>query len=51
MAEQKSKKELSDEERLKQMAAQMRAEEYKGLSDEEIREREHQKEMLKKKEY
>ncbi|MCD7747678.1 MAG: TIGR02452 family protein [Firmicutes bacterium] len=49
MAEQKSKKELSDEERLKQMAAQMRAEEYKGLSDEEIRERERQKEMLKKK--
>lgn len=49
MAEQKSKKDLSDEERLKQMAAQMRAEEYKGLSDEEIRERERQKEMLKKK--
>jgi len=48
MTEQGTKGKLSEEERLKQMAAQMRAEEYKGLSEEEIRERERQKEMRKK---
>ena len=45
MAEQKTNKELSDEERLRQMAAQMRAAEYKGLTEEEIQERERQKEV------
>ncbi|MCD7709447.1 MAG: TIGR02452 family protein [Clostridiales bacterium] len=40
---------MSEEERLKQMAAQMRAREYEGLSDEEIAERERKKEMKKKK--
>ncbi|MCC8098633.1 MAG: TIGR02452 family protein [Clostridiales bacterium] len=49
MAEQEIKKELSEEERLKQMAAQMRAREYQGLSEEEIQERERQKEMRRKK--
>ncbi|MCC8041933.1 MAG: TIGR02452 family protein [Oscillospiraceae bacterium] len=34
---------------MKQLAAQMRAEEYKDLSEEEIRERERQKEMRRKK--
>ncbi len=34
---------LSDEEKLKQLAAKMREAEYKGLSDTEIRERERQK--------
>ncbi|MCD8300572.1 MAG: TIGR02452 family protein [Clostridiales bacterium] len=38
-----------DENRLKQMAARMREAEYKGLSEEEIREREQQKEMRRKK--
>ncbi len=47
MAVQEIKKELSEEERLKQMAAQMRAAEYKGLSEEEIQERERQKELRK----
>ncbi|MCD8149823.1 MAG: TIGR02452 family protein [Clostridiales bacterium] len=45
MAEQEMK-EIS-EEQLKQMAAQMRATEYKGLSEEEIQERERQKEVRK----
>ncbi|MCD8007784.1 MAG: TIGR02452 family protein [Clostridiales bacterium] len=49
MAEQETNKALSEEERLKQMAAQMRAREYQGLSEEEIQERERQKEMRKKK--
>ncbi|MCD7918810.1 MAG: TIGR02452 family protein [Clostridiales bacterium] len=49
MAEQEIKKELSEEERLKQIAAQMRAREYQGLSEEEIQERERQKEMRRKK--
>ncbi len=62
MAEQEIKKELSEEDRekrsfgsaagrqwLKQMAAQMRAREYQGLSEEEIQERERQKEMRRKK--
>ncbi|MCD7830344.1 MAG: TIGR02452 family protein [Clostridiales bacterium] len=49
MAEQRGKQELSEEERLRQMAAQMRAAEYRGLSEEEIQERERQKEMRKKK--
>ncbi len=49
MAEQEIKKELSEEDRLKQLAAQMRAREYQGLSEEEIQERERQKEMRKKK--
>ncbi len=49
MAEQEIKKERSEEERLKQLAAQMRAREYQGLSEEEIQERERQKEMRKKK--
>ncbi|MCD8095375.1 MAG: TIGR02452 family protein [Ruminococcus sp.] len=49
MAENKTKKELSEEESLKQMAAQMRAREYKGLSEEEIQERERQKKIRKKK--
>ncbi len=49
MAEQEAVKEQSEEERLKQMAAQMRAAEYKGLSEEEIQERERQKEMRRKK--
>ncbi|MCD8230449.1 MAG: TIGR02452 family protein [Clostridiales bacterium] len=45
MAEQEIK-EIS-EEQLKQMAAQMRTAEYKGLSEEEIQERERQKEVRK----
>ncbi|MCD8147329.1 MAG: TIGR02452 family protein [Clostridiales bacterium] len=49
MAEQETNKALSEEERLKQMAAQMRAREYQGLSEEEIQERERQKEMRRKK--
>ncbi|MCD7906190.1 MAG: TIGR02452 family protein [Clostridium sp.] len=49
MAEQETNKALSEEDRLKQMAAQMRAREYQGLSEEEIQERERQKEMRKKK--
>ncbi|MCD8025535.1 MAG: TIGR02452 family protein [Clostridiales bacterium] len=48
MSERKTK-EISDEEKLKQMAAQMRALEYKGLSEEEIWERERQKEARRKK--
>jgi len=48
MSEHETKQKLSEEEKLKQMAAQMKAEEYKGLSEEEIRERERQKEMRKK---
>ncbi|MCD7770194.1 MAG: TIGR02452 family protein [Oscillospiraceae bacterium] len=39
---------LSDEERMKQLAAQMRAAEYQGLSEEEIQEREQQKELRRK---
>ncbi len=38
-----------DEEKLKQMASQMRQAEYKGLSEEEIQKREAQKEMQRKK--
>ncbi len=49
MADKQTSNELSDEERMKQMAAQMRAAEYKGLSEEEIQERERQKEMRRKK--
>ncbi|MCD8383029.1 MAG: TIGR02452 family protein [Clostridiales bacterium] len=49
MSEQEVRKELSESERLKQMAAQMRAAEYKGLSEAEIQERERQKEMRRKK--
>ncbi len=49
MADLKTDRELSEEERMKQMAAQMRAAEYKGLSEEEIQERERQKEMRRKK--
>ncbi len=49
MAEQNTNQALSEEERLKQMAAQMRAREYQGLSEEEIQERERQKEMRRKK--
>ncbi len=45
MAEQEINKEPSDEERFRQMAAQMQAAEYKGLSEEEIQERERQKEV------
>ncbi|MCD8328939.1 MAG: TIGR02452 family protein [Ruminococcus sp.] len=39
---------LPEEERLKQLAAQMRSAEYAGLSEEEIQQRERQKEMRKK---
>ncbi|MCD8018519.1 MAG: hypothetical protein LUF92_02715, partial [Clostridiales bacterium] len=49
MAEQDMGKELSEEERLKQLAARMREAEYKGLSEEEIQERERQKELRRKK--
>ena len=49
MAEQNTNQTRSEEERLKQMAAQMRAREYQGLSEEEIQERERQKEMRKRK--
>ncbi|MCC8102326.1 MAG: TIGR02452 family protein [Clostridiales bacterium] len=49
MAELKTNNQLSEEERIKQMAAQMRGAEYKGLSKEEIQERERQKEMRRKK--
>ncbi|MCD8086533.1 MAG: TIGR02452 family protein [Clostridiales bacterium] len=49
MAEQNTNQTRSEEERLKQMAAQMRAREYQGLSEEEIQERERQKEMRRKK--
>ncbi|MCD7807828.1 MAG: TIGR02452 family protein [Erysipelotrichaceae bacterium] len=41
MAEQ----ELTEEEKLKQLAKKMREEEYKGLTEEEIKEKEQQKEM------
>ncbi len=49
MSEQKKEQELSEEEKLKQMAARMREAEYKGLSEEEILERERQKEERRKK--
>ncbi|MCD8051101.1 MAG: TIGR02452 family protein [Clostridiales bacterium] len=49
MAEQNTNQAVSEEDRLKQLAAQMRAREYQGLSEEEIQERERQKEMRKKK--
>ncbi|MCD8222157.1 MAG: TIGR02452 family protein [Clostridiales bacterium] len=49
MADQQTNNKLSEEERMKQMAAQMRAAEYKGLSEEEIQERERLKEMRRKK--
>ncbi|MCD8347486.1 MAG: TIGR02452 family protein, partial [Lachnospiraceae bacterium] len=49
MADLKTNNKLSEEERMKQMAEQMQAAEYKGLSEEEIRERERQKEMRRKK--
>ncbi|MCD8096449.1 MAG: TIGR02452 family protein [Lachnospiraceae bacterium] len=48
MAEQEINREVSEEERLMQLAAQVRAAEYKGLSEEEIQERERQKEMRRK---
>ncbi|MCC8162009.1 MAG: TIGR02452 family protein [Lachnospiraceae bacterium] len=48
MAEQEINREVSEEERLIQLAAQVRAAEYKGLSEEEIQERERQKEMRRK---
>ncbi len=49
MADLETNNQLSEEERMKQMAAQMRAAEYKGLSEEEIQERERQKEIRRKK--
>ncbi|MCD7755650.1 MAG: TIGR02452 family protein [Firmicutes bacterium] len=49
MAEQEIKKDLPEEEQFKQLAAQMREREYQGLSEEEIQERERQKEMRRKK--
>ncbi|MCD8126199.1 MAG: TIGR02452 family protein [Clostridiales bacterium] len=49
MAEQNTDQTRSEEERLRQLAAQMRAREYQGLSEEEIQERERQKEMRRKK--
>ncbi|MCD7843681.1 MAG: TIGR02452 family protein, partial [Clostridiales bacterium] len=62
MAEQNTNQTVSEEDRekrsfgsaagrqrLKQLAAQMRAREYQGLSEEEIQQRERQKEMRKKK--
>ncbi|MCD8082611.1 MAG: TIGR02452 family protein [Clostridiales bacterium] len=49
MAEQETNRELSEEERFKRLAEQMRAAEYRGLSEEEIQERERQKEMRRKK--
>ncbi|MCD8332200.1 MAG: TIGR02452 family protein [Oscillospiraceae bacterium] len=48
MAEQDANRDHSEEEKLKQLAAQMRAAEYQGLSEEEIQEREQQKEQRKK---
>ncbi len=48
MAEQEINREVSEEERLIQLAAQVRAAEYKGLSEKEIQEREQQKEMRRK---
>ncbi|MCC8014210.1 MAG: TIGR02452 family protein, partial [Eubacterium sp.] len=44
MAELKSQPELPEEEKLKQLAEKMREAEYKGLSEEEIKEKERQKE-------
>ncbi len=49
MTEQETNKALSEEERLKQLAAQMREREYQGLSEAEIQEKERQKEMRRKK--
>ncbi|MCD8054203.1 MAG: TIGR02452 family protein [Lachnospiraceae bacterium] len=49
MAEQNMNKAVPEEERLKQLAAQMREREYQGLSEVEIQERERQKEMRRKK--
>ncbi|MCD8248571.1 MAG: TIGR02452 family protein, partial [Lachnospiraceae bacterium] len=48
MAEEENKRKLTEEEQLQKMAAQMRAAEYKGLSEEEIQERERQKDMRRK---
>lgn len=48
MAEQETKRELTEEEQLQKLAAQVQAAEYKGLSEEEIQERERQKEMRRK---
>ncbi|MCD8089449.1 MAG: TIGR02452 family protein [Clostridiales bacterium] len=44
MAELKSQPELPEEEKLKQLAKKMKEAEYKGLSEEEIKEKERQKE-------
>lgn len=48
MSEQETKK-VSEEDKLKQMAAQMRAMKYKGLSEEEISKKERQDETRRKK--
>ncbi|MCC8358068.1 MAG: TIGR02452 family protein [Oscillospiraceae bacterium] len=48
MAEQERNIDLSETERMKQLAAQMRAAEYQGLSEAEIQERERQKELRRK---
>lgn len=48
MAERETNKALSEEEQLKKLAAQMREREYQGLSEEEIQERERQKEIRRK---
>lgn len=51
MAEQGTNREnmeLSEEERLKQLAAQIRAAQYQGLSEEEIQEKERQQELRRK---
>ena len=48
MADVNTNKETTEQEKLKQIAAQMRANEYKGLSEEEIQKKEQQKEMRKK---
>ncbi|MCD7825225.1 MAG: TIGR02452 family protein [Clostridiaceae bacterium] len=49
MTKPEAEKNLSENERLKQLATQMCEAEYKGLSEEEIQEKERQKEMRRKK--
>ncbi len=48
MAEQETEKELPENEQLKRLAAQMRKAEYEGLSEEEIQDKERQKEKRRR---
>ncbi|MCD8315913.1 MAG: TIGR02452 family protein [Eggerthellaceae bacterium] len=49
MPENEMESPVADEEKMKEMAARMREAEYRGLTEEQIQEKERQKEMTKKK--